>query len=207
MASLMIHMAVAVEINKVIKKDYEKLLFGAVAPDISKIIKEGRNRAHFIDKENSNIPNLNNFLNKYKNNLEDDFVLGYYIHLYTDYLWYKHFYPRFYDLNKQIIKLHNGDNIPYNYDEFLKYAYIDFTSLDSSLKEYYDVDVNAIYNTSYKSNIIEEVNFKKIDEFKNWLKKLYDNSTKKECILFDFNDVKDFISSSVNIILDDLRKN
>ena len=30
-------------------------------------------------------------INKYKNHLNDDFVMGYFIHLYTDYLWFKYF--------------------------------------------------------------------------------------------------------------------
>ena len=86
MASFLIHMCICDEVNKVIKKDRNKILIGSIAPDIAKLIGIDRNITHFGE-----YPNFNEkeFLLKYKNNLNDDFVLGYYIHLYTDYLWDK----------------------------------------------------------------------------------------------------------------------
>jgi len=96
MASYVIHIAVAQEINKVLKKDKKKLLIGSIAPDLSKLLGETKVKSHFLDSEQDLIPKIDRFLNKYKNNLDDDFVLGYYIHLYTDYLWFKYFTPKFY---------------------------------------------------------------------------------------------------------------
>lgn len=91
MASSMIHIAVASEVNKKLKRDPAKLLIGTIAPDISKLVGEPKTKSHFSNDENDNIPIIDRFLNKYKNNLDDDFVMGYYIHLYTDYLWFKYF--------------------------------------------------------------------------------------------------------------------
>lgn len=99
MASSVIHMAVANEINKVIKKDNHKLLIGSIAPDISKHLGETKVKSHFLDSEDTAIPNIDNFLNKYKDKLNDDFVIGYFIHLYTDYLWFKYFVSEFYSDN------------------------------------------------------------------------------------------------------------
>lgn len=76
MASSVIHMAVANEINKVIKKDNNKLLIGSIAPDISKHIGESKLKSHFLDSENNYIPNIDKFLTKYKYRMNDDFVLG-----------------------------------------------------------------------------------------------------------------------------------
>ena len=104
MASSMIHIAVANEINKVLNKDRTKLLIGTIAPDISKLVGENKVGSHFLEDENTDIPILDKFLDKYKDNLNDDFVLGYYIHLYTDYLWFKYFLPEFYDKEKHWIK-------------------------------------------------------------------------------------------------------
>ena len=87
----MIHTAIAKELNKKLNRDENKLLLGAVAPDISKCAGESRNISHFIDEEDSNLPNIERFLDKYKYDLDDDFVMGYFIHLYTDYLWFKYF--------------------------------------------------------------------------------------------------------------------
>ena len=99
MASSMIHIAVANEINKKLNRDKTKVLIGSIAPDISKHLKENKTISHFIDVDNSDLPNMERFLQKYQNNLDDDFVLGYYIHLFTDYLWYKYFMTEFSDEN------------------------------------------------------------------------------------------------------------
>ena len=80
MASSIIHIAVANEINKKIKRDSNKLLIGSIAPDISRNLGETRERSHFLDEDN--IPNVDKFLEKYKNKLSDDFVMGYFIHTY-----------------------------------------------------------------------------------------------------------------------------
>ena len=93
MASSMIHMAVAKELNDKLKRDSKSILIGSIAPDIAKLIGENKVRSHFEDRDDD-IPNLNKFLSKYKVKLDDDFVLGYYIHLYTDYLWFKYFIPK-----------------------------------------------------------------------------------------------------------------
>ena len=96
MASVIIHMAVANEINKTLKRDNNKLLIGSIAPDISKHLGQSKLASHFLHDVNNDVPNINRFLNKYKNHLNDDFVLGYFIHLYTDYFWFKNFIPEIY---------------------------------------------------------------------------------------------------------------
>ena len=48
MASSMIHIAVANEINKVLKRDSSQLLIGTIAPDISKLIGETKEKSHFL---------------------------------------------------------------------------------------------------------------------------------------------------------------
>ena len=41
------------------------------------------------------IPNIDKFLKKYINTLNNSFNLGYFIHLYTDRLFYRDYYPLF----------------------------------------------------------------------------------------------------------------
>ena len=85
MASTVIHMAVANEINKVLKRDEGKLLIGSIAPDISKQIGENKLKSHFLESVDNDIPEIDRFIDKYLDNFDDDFVLGYFVHLYTDY--------------------------------------------------------------------------------------------------------------------------
>ena len=106
MASAVIHMAVANEINNVLKKDNAKLLIGSIAPDISKQIGQNKVKSHFLDNENTDLPNMDKFLNKYKHKMSDDFVLGYFIHLYTDYLWFKYFITEIYDISSLVANTH-----------------------------------------------------------------------------------------------------
>ena len=61
MASLVIHMAIASEINKKINRNYSKLIIGTIAPDISKLINDG------VDINNIFISNLDsNYYNVVK---------------------------------------------------------------------------------------------------------------------------------------------
>ena len=71
MVSSVIHMAVAKEINKRIKRDENKLLIGSIAPDISKHLGQSKLFSHFLDSVDSDIPNIDKFLNKYKDRLYD----------------------------------------------------------------------------------------------------------------------------------------
>ena len=68
---------------------------------------------------------------KYKDKLNDDFVLGYYIHLYTDYLWFKYFEPDFYK-NGVIYKLDGSEEyVPA--EQKRDYFYNDYTNLNIKL--------------------------------------------------------------------------
>ena len=73
-----------------------------------------------LDNVNNNIPNINKFLDKYGNYLNDDFVLGYYIHLYTDYLWFKYFIPNI--IKGNYIKELDGTLVEYTEKTFKYYV-------------------------------------------------------------------------------------
>ena len=98
MASSIMHIAVANEIYKKIENkiniDYYDYILGSVAPDLSKLINESKEISHFLDN-NQDIPNIDKFLKKYINTLDNSFNLGYFIHLYTDRLFYRDYLPLF----------------------------------------------------------------------------------------------------------------
>lgn len=71
MASSVIHMCVANEINKRIKRNIDLLLIGTIAPDISKHLGKTKFESHFLYDNDNEIPSLDAFLNKYKKHLED----------------------------------------------------------------------------------------------------------------------------------------
>ena len=91
MASTLIHLAVAKEVGKQIERSSKEYYLGSIAPDLGKIVTGEKHTSHF-QKPDEETPNLDFFLVKYKDYLKNnDFVLGYYVHLLTDYFWFKYF--------------------------------------------------------------------------------------------------------------------
>lgn len=202
MASSVIHMAIASEINKVLCRNYKFILIGSIAPDLSRLIDHNRNISHFIT-DTPDIPNLNKFLAKYKQYLNDDFVLGYYIHLYTDYIWFKYYLTDFikdkyvYDKNNAKLKLRP--------DKLLKYIYNDYNSLNIKLIKKYKLDLN-IFDNKYKfKNIIKEIPINKVYLLLNNTKEIINNSKETETYLFNIYSIEKFISFTVQVLLDDLK--
>ena len=96
MASAVIHLCVAKEINKYLKMDEDYILLGSIAPDISKQIGETKEISHFLDHTNEDdIPNIDRFLSKYRSELNKPFEMGYFIHLLTDKYWFRDYVYKF----------------------------------------------------------------------------------------------------------------
>ena len=205
MASTLIHLAVANEINKKIKKDTSMLLIGSIAPDISKIVRETKEKSHFLDDVNDDIPNMERFLKKYKNNMNDDFVLGYYIHLYTDYLWFKYFMTEITD-KKFITKL-DGTVVDVDEDTLCEYVYNDYTNLNIKLIDRYNLDLKIFYNEvpNIKS-IIDEIPMDKLNLLIDKAGIILENSTQEKQLIFNIEEVEKFISLCIDIIISALNE-
>ncbi len=203
MASSMIHIAVANEINKVLKRNNKHILIGSIAPDITKHIGMTKKDSHFQDTD-EDLPHLDKFLNKYRYNLNDDFVLGYYIHLYTDYLWFKYFEPDFYK-NGIIYKLDGTvENIPF--EKKRDYFYNDYTNLNIKLIDKYNMDLSIFYEEVPKfKNIIKEIPMDKIDIIINQAGIIIENTKENKAYVFDMEVINKFIHASVEYILSNLK--
>lgn len=200
MASAVIHLAVANEINKKLNRDKSQLLIGAIAPDISKYIGEDKTKSHFLKELDSNIPDIESFLNKYKNNLTDDFVMGYFIHLYTDYLWFKYFVTEFYD--KPMITKLDGTVVKCSGNMLSLYVYNDYTNLNIKLIDKYNMDLKIFYNQLPKlSNIIEEIPMDKMGLLLSQMGIIIENSKEKKDYIFNIENIEKFITTSVELIL------
>lgn len=205
MASAMIHIAIANEINKKINRDSSKLLIGTISPDISKLVGISKLVTHFSAKENVNIPNLDKFLNEYKKDLDDDFVLGYYIHLYVDYLWFKYFMTEIY--NDNMIKTLDGKSIKCSFSEIFRYIYNDYTNLNIKLIDEYNLDLKMFYNELPEfNNIIKEIPMDRIKLVVDEMGIIIKNSQAHKDMVFDLDNVKKFINMCVDIIYSDIIK-
>ena len=204
MASSMIHICVAKEINKYLKKDEKKLLIGSIAPDIAKQINEKKTKSHFLDN-NDDIPNIERFLTKYKNYLSDDFVIGYYIHLYTDYLWFKYFIPNF--IKGDYIYTIDGKKVQLSDEKKTEYIYNDYTNLNIKLIDEYNLDLSMFYEeVPNLENIIEEIPMDKINIIIDKAGIIIKNTKEKKSYVFDLDIINKFIEFSVNDILIQLEK-
>ena len=200
MVSSVIHMAVAKEINKRIKRDENKLLIGSIAPDISKHLGQSKLFSHFLDSVDSDIPNIDKFLNKYKDRLYDDFTLGYFIHLYTDYLWFKYFMTEI--CEKDCIKKLDGTTFKCNENMLCKYIYNDYTNLNFKLLDEYNLDLSIFYNEPPEfDNIIDEIPMEKIKLIIDKTSIIIENSKVHKDLVFNIDNIKVFIETTVNLIL------
>ena len=200
MASAVIHLVVANELNKKLNRSSNKLLIGSISPDISKLIGENKIKSHFISEAGSDIPDIGKFLNKYKSNLTDDFVLGYFIHLYTDYLWFKYFMSELY--NDTMIKRLDGSVVKYDEDTLINYIYNDYTDLNIKLIDKYNLDLKIFYNELPKFNyIIEEIPMNNIKLVVDKMGIIIENSKESKNYMFDLKSIEKFIDISVDLIL------
>ena len=122
MPSFAIHNICGLELlNKldVSESDRNKFIIGNVLPDVNRVskynelddlskrraIQKRKKETHFRDNLDKiiELPNCQEFLKKYKNNIKDDIVtLAYFFHLYTDYYYFKNIFSKiitFYDEN------------------------------------------------------------------------------------------------------------
>ena len=154
MASSVIHMCVAKKINEKLKYNENMLLLGSIAPDTSKHVGETKTRSHFFD-DHENIM-IDKFLNKYGDKLNDPFIMGYFIHLYTDLLWDKYFICDI--VEKGSIKLLNGEKVDNSPELYKDLIYNDYTNLNIQLLDEYNLDLSLFY----EDTIIPKVEFDEI---------------------------------------------
>lgn len=205
MASAIIHIAVAKEINKDLHMNEKELFLGTIAPDISKQIGESKVKSHFLPNENTDLPNFEKFLNKYKDNLNIPFIMGYYIHLFTDYLWFKYFMPEITNCN-DYIKLLNGHKINCSEEEITTIMYNDYSNLNILLIEEYNLALSLFYADINIPNIkFDEVPLDKLQIIVDKMGTIIENSKNGYTYSFNIDNVKQFIELCTKIISTDIK--
>ena len=129
----MIHICVAKKVNEYLKMPDKMLFLGTLAPDLSKELNDSRKKSHFYEQ---NSVNLEKFVDKYKYKLWDPYVMGYFVHLFTDKIWEETFVPKF--VNNADIKLQHGGMSLSSLDVVSKLIYEDCTNLGTILIDKYE---------------------------------------------------------------------
>jgi len=199
MASVIMHIAVASQVYKKITDktniSYYDFILGTIAPDISKQIGQGKMDSHFIT-ENNGIPNIINFLEKYRNSLTNSFNLGYYIHLYTDKIFFEDYFPLFVkdDILKSSVKFLDGDVLDLSLRERTNLLYNDYTNLNLLLIDEYNLDLKIFYNEFRKPiTDITEIDCSKLNILIDNMGIIIENSTRDKRYIIEIDSVKSFI--------------
>lgn len=205
MASALIHMAVAKRVNEVLKlEDEKKFIFGSIAPDIAKMVGSTRKTSHFITKEDSDTPEINLFLDKYKKYLVNNYELGYFVHLVTDVLWFNEFLPNFVDDTYLISK--TGEKIKFEHDELLEILYNDYTNLNAEVLSYYNLDLSIFYEDfEFPENHIDEVSN---EHFKDVIEKfgIISSNLADNTYVLNIENIIHFIEFATIYCLDEIKK-
>lgn len=202
MASAIIHLCVAKEINKYLKMDENYLLLGSIAPDISKQIGETKEISHFLDHSNEDdIPNIDRFLAKYRSELNNPFEMGYFIHLLTDKYWFRDYVYKF-------IERYTQDKIKKNvtYTALKDLIYNDYTNLNITLIDNHNLNLDLFYNEIIlpESKIIE-IPVDKLDILIEKMGLIIEDSREEKTFIFDSSDIEEFIKNTVKYIIRDIQ--
>ena len=207
MASTIIHLAVAKELeNKLsIRNQYDYYL-GAIAPDISKQIGKSKYESHFLKNSyNENVPNIELFVSKYPDFKFFSFDLGYFIHLYTDKIWFEEFMETITTSNA--IKLLDGTIINTSEEEIKNIIYSDYTNINTSVIDEYSLDLSLFYEDfKVPETKINEIPVENLDILINKMGIIIENSKEEKHYSIDIDIIKNFISTTCEKILTELKK-
>src|SRR5574344_1483098 len=200
MASAIIHLCVAKKVNNYLQMDEKTLSIGAIAPDLAKLIGENKVKSHFLDieKEDS-IPNCERFIKKYHQDLNKPFELGYLIHLLTDKYWFR-------DYVNNYIKDYTSRN-DITYTAIKSVIYNDYTKFNQRLIDDYMLDLYYFCNEfNYPKSNIEEIPMDKLPLLVDKMGIIIENVNKRKTVMFDEQEIINFIEVVSNQIIDDLKK-
>lgn len=202
MASAIIHLCVAKEVNKYLKMDENHLLLGAIAPDISKQIGETKEISHFLDHTNEDdIPNIDRFLQKYRSELENPFDMGYFIHLLTDKYWFRDYVYQYIERYTK-----NATKKKVTYTAIRDLIYNDYTNINIDLIDKYMLPLDIFCNEiELPTSKIKEIPVDKLPILIEKMGLIIKDSKEEKTFLFDTRDIEVFITNTVKYIIKDVQ--
>ena len=205
MASAVIHLAVAKELLPYLEvANVNEYYLGSIAPDIAKLVGETKQKSHFLYKEREDVPNIKMFTNKYKNFKKNSFDLGYYIHLFTDKIWFDKFLRKL--VQNSSVKLLDGTIIECSKEQFVNLIHSDYTNLNIELIDEYNIDLSLFYEEFQIPNTkIEEIPKDKLYILINEMGIIIENFRQEKEYILDIFLIENFISEVKERILNELK--
>lgn len=194
MASALIHICVAKKVADNLKLNMtNEYYIGSIAPDISKLINEDKIKSHFLENSiKENVPNIKKFIDKYGISLDKEFDLGYFIHLYTDKLWFNDFLKKLIYSNS--VKLLDGTIVNLTEEELGNIIYNDYSNLNIVLLDEYKLDLSIFYNKYRLVNSnITKVPIEKMQILLDKMGLIISNTKEDKNYIFNLNGINNFI--------------
>lgn len=185
MASRMIHYLIASEIIKRSKiYNIERFICGSLLPDAS--IDHKKSHYSETDSDNYHFMNLNKYYADFKDRLNDELYLGYYLHLVQD----------------VIFRMEVTSVVKYNplNPEELNRLYDDYHSINAWINEEYKLKRN-IEITNIEDEKINSIASFNYSLFIESMKNDFDDIRKQNYYYFDETMAKDYIDKSTDISL------
>ena len=205
MASAIIHICVAKVANQILNKDNKDFILGSIAPDIAKQVGKTKKGSHFITEVDSDLPNLDLFLSKYKDTLDNSFNLGYYCHLFTDLLWYGFYVERYQKGNNIYFK--DGHSEEHTITSGMKIIYQEYTNLNIKLIDKYHLDLSLFYeDTPIINSDIKEIPVTSIKKIIDSMGIIIENSENKDNQVFDIDSIVEFINFAADAFIKNLKE-
>lgn len=208
MASAIIHMCIAKKVNEILKVHEKEFLLGSIAPDISKQIGESKVDSHFLVAEGYNIPQLDKFLDKYKDTLKDNpFNLGYYCHLFADMLWFGLFINSYCGTTQDEVHYKNGETKKLTPELFMTILYNDYTNLNIKMIDKYNLDLSLFYEELPNINSeISEIPLDKLQIIVEKMGEIAEQSKERETIVLDETSIFRFIDKTSEDFINNLKE-
>lgn len=200
MASAIMHLCIAKKVNEKLRLNEKEFYLGSIAPDVSKQIGGSRVLSHFMIDQNS-LPDLNFFLRKYRNDLQKTFTLGYFLHLYADYIWSDQYLNYIY--KNSILKLKDQTQISVDLEEFKRLLYSDYTTLNQQLIDYYLLDLSLFYEeVPIPQTEIDEIALNKLPVLVDKMGVILLETGSPKNYIFDIKDVTTYIDETASSFLE-----
>ena len=192
MPSWTIHCYIANKISESLNIDKNTFLFANIMPDID----SGNYYTHYYGTyicencKDEDLPDIDRFLNVYKDKLSNPLILGYYCHLLTDFCFNNYAYSNKWLIeNGKTVGVYNADGrktyLGYHHRQEAKRK--DFIRFDKDLDENYNI-VYPVYNENIISNLkLLNPKFISADEIKPMLNKMNYYLEKGKGITYDYS--------------------
>jgi len=211
MGSAVMHLCIGKKVAKKLNNsDRKEFMIGNLAPDLSKLTNQSRYISHFlkvikINDSEREVPDLDKFIKKYKDRLNEPFVQGYLCHLIADDVWFREYIPNHVisitEDKNQILLRDIDDYIPY--EEFRKMMYSDYTMTNKYLFDLYKLNLKRFDNMDIEDPKMEEFEFEEIHrliEQISYYLEYSEGDNEEEPVDYDDNKMDDYDEKTLKLL-------